>query len=62
MGVWECGSLCEKRNEHGELNFFYTHTPKYSDTPHTRIYGIHQTAYQKMIRNLLDSYAVQHMK
>ena len=24
--------------------------------------GIHQTAYQKMIRNLLDTYAVQHTK
>ena len=23
---------------------------------------LHQTAYQKMIRNLLDAYAVQHMK
>ena len=23
---------------------------------------IHKTAYQKMIRNLLDAYAVQHMK
>ncbi|MEI7899454.1 MAG: CopG family transcriptional regulator [bacterium] len=24
--------------------------------------GIHRTAYQKMIRGLLDAYAVQHMK
>ena len=24
--------------------------------------GLHKTAYQKMIRNLLDAYAVQHMK
>ena len=24
--------------------------------------GLHNTAYQKMIRNLLDAYAVQHMK
>jgi hypothetical protein len=24
--------------------------------------GIHQTSYQKMIRNLLDTYAVQHTK
>ena len=24
--------------------------------------GLHKTAYQKMIRNLLNAYAVQHMK
>ena len=24
--------------------------------------GLHKTAYQKMIRNLLDAYAIQHMK